>query len=633
MDAILHAKADVLLSSGLTLHLTDEEILSDGFRWEDATSGENSFDVVSAIINSHTLRFSNVGGYYDQYDFDLAEVVPYVGIEEDGRLEWKKKGVYTVDSASRKESSVTLECLDDMAKFDRPYYESGLIYPATLLQIVKDACQACGVTFDGVAFDNSSYIVQVRPAEDALTFRAMISYAAQLAGCYARCDENGRLGFRWYDFSPLEAGADGGIFDTYRENVYMTGDPLDGGNFLDYSSGDSGNGGFFETTDDYHHIYDLSSQDVNTGDVVVTGFRVSGVEKENKSYFDATAFYENVYASVRQQMTKSPNAVSFTLPISPWAGDAQSHIWCDLHGYLPPRQSYRLDFDVSGDLSGTVEVCAEASAGDEIIGSAELKGTGHYAVEFELTTDHEYLEIGTTWPYLYFWIDNKAGKKITLSNFSIQKTEADEVERSALYGSEGYVLSVSGNPLVTAATVNAIASSVGPKLVGARFRPLSVSAVPDPRIKAGDPAIVSDRLGRAYPTILTNVSFAIGAYEKFSCGAETTGENIATRYTTDTKTGVLVTEDTKKLMSERDSQLQKLFDLLVGVFGLFRTETITGKEAVEYVHDKPELANSTYIWKYSSSGFTVSRDGGKTYEKAIDASGKAILNALDVIGK
>lgn len=632
MDAVLHAKADVTLTSGRTLHLTDEEILSDGFRWEDATSGENSFDIGSAIINGHTLRFSNMDGYYDQFDFDSASVVPYIGIETEKGLAWKKKGVYAADSASMKESSVTLECLDNMAKFDRPYYESSLTYPATLAQIVRNACQVCGVTFDGKPFDNETYVVQVRPAEDALTFRAMISYAAQLAGCYARCDENGRLGFRWYDFSPLEAGTDGGIFDTYRETIYMTGDDLDGGNFLNYSSGDAANGGFFEATDGYRHVFDLSSQDVNTGDVVVTGLRVSGVEKENKSYFDANAFYGNVYESVRRQMTKSPNAVSFTLPFSQWAGEEQSHLWCDLHGHLPGRQSYRLDFDVAGDLTGTVEVCAEATTQDEVIGSEDLKGTGHYTVEFELTADHGGPGLKDTWPYLYFWIDNKAGKTVTLSNFSIQKTEADEVERSALYGSEGYVLSISSNPLVTAATVNSIAKSVGPKVAGARFRPLSVSAVADPNVKAGDPAIVSDRLGRAYRTILTSVSFSIGAFEKFSCGAETTGENAATRYTADTKTGVLVTEDTKKLMSERDSQLQKLFDLLVGVFGLFRTET-TGKEAAQYVHDKPELAKSTYVWRYATSGFTVSRDGGKTYVAAIDGSGKATLNALDVIGK
>ena len=629
MDAILHAKAEITLLDGQSVTLTDEEILSDGFSYEAATSGESSFDIGSAIINSCTLRFENVDGFYHQYDFDLAKVVPYIGLEEtDGSITWKKKGTYYVDAANMKESSVTLECLDNLANFDRPYYESTLSFPATLMDMVEDACEVCGVEYDGQDFANSDYVVQVRPTDDALTFRAILSYIAQLACSYVRCDVDGKVGFAWYDRSALLDTIDGGIFDVYDEDLYQTGDALDCGNFFNYGEPNH-DAGTFTDTGAYHHIYDLSSQDINTSDVEVTGLQVSGVEKENKSYFSTNDFYNNVYAEVRQQMTKSLNAVSFSLPLSQWTGDEQSHIWCDLHGFFPGRQSYRLDFDAVGNLTGTLEVMAETSEADEAIGEVELTGTGHYTVEFELTSEHEIMGNEDTWPYLYFWVDNKAGAKITLSNFSIQKTEEEEVVRSALYGSEGYVLSIADNPLVTAATVDSIAQNIGPKVAGLRFRPLSISAVADPDIQAGDVAIVEDRLGRSYQTILTNLSFTIGAFESLSCGAETTGENSSTRYTEDSKTGVLVTEDTKKLLTEYDTQVQRFFHLMVGIFGLFRTQ----EGSVEYIHEKQSLSDSTYIWRISKEGFMVSQNGGSTYVNAIDESGNAVLNALDVIQK
>lgn len=629
MDAILHAKAEIILLDGQSVTLTDEEILSDGFSYEDATSGESSFDIGSAIINKCTLRFENVDGFYHQYDFDLAKVVSYIGLEEtDGSITWKKKGTYYVDAANMKESSVTLECLDNLANFDRPYYESTLSFPATLMDMVEDACEVCGVEYDGQDFANSDYVVQVRPTDDALTFRAILSYIAQLACSYVRCDVDGKVGFAWYDRSALLDTIDGGIFDVYDEALYQTGDTLDCGNFFNYGEPNH-DAGAFTDTGAYHHIYDLSSQDINTSDVEVTGLQVSGVEKENKSYFSTNDFYNNVYAEVRQQMTKALNAVSFSLPLSQWVGDEQSHIWCDLHGFFPGRQSYRLDFDAVGDLSGTLEVMAETSEADEAIGEVELTGTGHYTVEFELTSEHEIMGNEDTWPYLYFWIDNKAGAKITLSNFSIQKTEEEDVVRSALYGSEGYVLSIADNPLVTAATVDSIAQNIGPKVAGLRFRPLSISAVADPDIQAGDVAIVEDRLGRSYQTILTNLSFTIGAFESLSCGAETTGENSSTRYTEDSKTGVLVTEDTKKLLTEYDTQVQRFFHLMVGIFGLFRTQ----EGSVEYIHEKQSLADSTYIWRISKEGFMVSQNGGSTYVNAIDESGNAVLNAIDVIQK
>ena len=85
-----------------------------------------------------------------------------------------------------------------MRKFDRNYSDSKLKYPATRGQIVRDACEVCGVTLQTTSFDRDDYIVQNRPNDEALTFRQVLQWVAQIGCQWMRCDEYGRLCINWY---------------------------------------------------------------------------------------------------------------------------------------------------------------------------------------------------------------------------------------------------------------------------------------------------------------------------------------------------------------------------------------------------------------------------------------------------
>ena len=110
-----------------------------------------------------------------------------------------------------------------------------------------------------------------------VTYRAIISYCAVVACCYARCNVDGHLELKWYDTTAFDEfnGYDGGYFDKTNQNSYQSGDALDGGNFTDYSSGSSADGGNFTEDLPYHNIYSLSSLEVSTEDVVITGIKVT----------------------------------------------------------------------------------------------------------------------------------------------------------------------------------------------------------------------------------------------------------------------------------------------------------------------------------------------------------------------
>lgn len=197
--------ADITLKDGTVLNLTNRDLWNGGLSVEDAVSSESSFDIGSAIINKGTLTINNIYDEFSDYVFEDAEVVAYVGLELPYETTEKiRKGTYAVDEPSYNGSIITLSCLDNMRKFDRPYSESTLAYPATLSAIVRDACSVCGVTLQTVSFPHDDFVIQTRPTDEATTFREVISWAAQIAGCFCRCDVYGRLEVKWYDQTALE---------------------------------------------------------------------------------------------------------------------------------------------------------------------------------------------------------------------------------------------------------------------------------------------------------------------------------------------------------------------------------------------------------------------------------------------
>lgn len=287
-----YCKGKILFADGTALDITDEDIVESGFRIEDSVSSDNEFQIGGAVINQLSLQLWNKKDRFSPYDFYEAEIRIWDGrMMADGRMEYLKKGVYTVDSPTSPGSTIQIIALDHMARFDCSYAEVPTGYPASLLQIVQDVCFHCGVSLASSRFDQDDYIVSSRP-EAEMNCREMLSYAAQIAGCFARCNMDGALELKWYDTSVFDGtdDADGGRFDHYSEDVYETGDSLDGGYFDDlsperYLSGDSINGGTFEEQGRYHHIYSLADLNVNTDDVLITGIQVTADGEETAYLF------------------------------------------------------------------------------------------------------------------------------------------------------------------------------------------------------------------------------------------------------------------------------------------------------------------------------------------------------------
>ena len=480
-DRNLIVTADITLKDGQKITTNLDDVMQGGLQVEDGVSTQGSLDLGAAIIGKAVLLLNNYNEKFSIYDFSGAKIRPKISLYIEGQLiETIKKGVYIVDSATSPGNVIRLECLDRMEYFDRPY-DTNLSYPATLSRIVNDACINCGVPLQSANFFNSSYIVSERPTDTEMIYREIISYVAQLAGCFARMNNEGYLELKWYDTEAFPECLDGGDFQKYElENQ------VDGGNFTDYGQTMVIDGGGFKDLSKYHSIYAYTTLDVSTDDIIITGCKL-------------------------------------------------------IHS-------------------------------------------------------------------------------------------SEDREEEYVYGEDGYMLTIENNPLAQE-HLQSLVESIGSKIIGMKFRPLSVQALSDPAIEAGDAAMVMDRKGNAYPCYFTNLSYTIGSYETYTCDAKTEGEQSSVRYSPYTKIKRKIVVEVNQKLNGFEQQFSQFNELMANAMGFYSTiEKQEDGSSIAYLHNKPQLADSETIWKISVDGFGVSLDGGKTWTTGITKDGNIIANILSVVG-
>lgn len=515
--------ADLTLKDGTVLQISDEDLVQPGgFKIVERLAGRGRLELYPVMTGKLTLLLKNRQDKFSGYDFQGAKVSAYAGLVTAGSaVEKIRMGTYRVENAASKEDTVTLECPDNICLFRRPYGESKLAYPATLYKIVEDACQVCGVTAAPEALekmDNGGYNAGQRPFDTALTFLDVLAWAAQISGSYVKCDEDGRLSFRWYEergrqreyvladereekiltdesqgiviFSevlPERVLKDGGIFD--GDKPYHSGDPLDGKTFEPWEDQVRYDAGTFDSMESYHHITAPGALTVSTENIEVTGVRV-----------------------------------------------------------------------VTEDMYGNRS---------------------------------EYLS-----------------------------------------GKEGYVFEVVKNGLIqTKDQAKAVSVDLAEKMKGLTFRPFEVTHGADPVIEAGDQAYVTDEKENTYKAFLTDITFVSGEAQKSSCRAESILKKEGAHFS---RTDKAASESKKAALDQirhYDVSVQALTDLMVQVFGMFKTQEMAEDGSITfYLRKKQQPANSNVVWKMGKEGFFVSTDGGTSWKSGTDDSGNVAEDVLSMFG-
>ncbi len=184
-------------TKGTAFNITDKDIIGAvTVDWSSVTGSK--LDLGSACMSELSFTLENTDGAFDDKVFEGAQLYVTTSFSTGSTTETVPIGYYTVDSPPRKLRSIKITAYDRMAKFNRAY-DTELAYPATLYQIVADACTKCGVSqklptntlHRGVS-------IPKRPKADNLTYRQVLVWAAELMGVSLYIDYDGKLTGGWY---------------------------------------------------------------------------------------------------------------------------------------------------------------------------------------------------------------------------------------------------------------------------------------------------------------------------------------------------------------------------------------------------------------------------------------------------
>ena len=201
-------------------------------------------------------------------------------------------------------------------------------------------------------------------------------------------------------------------------------------------------------------------------------------------------------------------------------------------------------------------------------------------------------------------------------------------ENEAMYGSTGYVLELE-NDLVADSDLDTVAAQIGDSIIGAKFRNMSGELVYNPLIEFGDMAYTYDRKWNRYITPLTDVSCSVNGKTTVKTQADDPIRGMSKFQSESTKAIVEARRLVKKEKTAREKAVEKLEETLKNSSGLYETSvTQEDGSTITYLHDKPTLAESKNVIKFTAEAIGVSNDGGKTYPYGFFLTGDLIAKIL-----
>ena len=234
---------------------------------------------------------------------------------------------------------------------------------------------------------------------------------------------------------------------------------------------------------------------------------------------------------------------------------------------------------------------------------------------------------------------------VTITGISVTSTEYDETtgtgseattERktyTAQVGTTDYLLAISGNPLLpTPAMATEVANFIALKLVNFTFWIGHVSHLSDPSIEAGDVMLFSDYKGVTYRGVVSSTSFKCGESQTTDSSAETPNQNTKTQRSGADATTQAIMEIENWLHRQKSAYelgILNLSNRLDAEAGIHVTkQTASGSGDIWYLHDKPELAESTKVIKVTADAIGFSTDGGQTWNSGMTIDGDIVARVL-----
>ena len=121
-------KLSLTLDSGITYNLTEKDIETSTFTFQESSTCGSTIQVGSVYANSLDFSLINSDGKYNNDNFQDATVSAQVGLKlPDGTYEWVPLGTFYVSSTGKKLSTLAINCMDGMYKLNIAGYVIGTV--------------------------------------------------------------------------------------------------------------------------------------------------------------------------------------------------------------------------------------------------------------------------------------------------------------------------------------------------------------------------------------------------------------------------------------------------------------------------------------------------------------------------
>jgi hypothetical protein len=222
------------------------------------------------------------------------------------------------------------------------------------------------------------------------------------------------------------------------------------------------------------------------------------------------------------------------------------------------------------------------------------------------------------------------GTSVTLAASDNINADDDTEDYTVTEGSAGYIISITGNPLIeTTGQADTVASYINTYISGMRFRPLDASCVENPSMEAGDTAFIPDRKDNLYACFLSHVTYTVNGATQVSCDAQSTKQNLKGRYTGAQKTQAMLNRIFDRSVSSSEQAMSGIMGALATTMGLNYFPDIAEDGSTIYrFGNGPSIEQSDIQWRFSAGAVMVSSDGGQHWNGAFSSEGIAVLQEV-----
>jgi hypothetical protein len=506
-----------------------------GITIDSGVSSKSDYIVGSAITDLCTITLNNFDGKFTQCDFCKASITVYIGmvVKRDytgDTVEWVKQGVYSAyDYKGR--NTITVSAYGNLAKSDSKV-DMDVTYPVTLGNLAQQVCDKCGISLKTKTFHNSDYQIFRDPQYSSSTYHNVIADIAQMAGCYAQCNVDGELEFKWFDYSDTPYNISSyQKYEPAKDDITVTGVKIDSKNV----DAKSGTDGYVITLKDSDNkllqaaIYEQVICDewaVNINSAIKNKdtdipARLAAIKSEGTKLQDDCSRYGGTYSPTdAERKTFVDSAKQYDTDVKSCIAYLKGSANTVATASFEPKQT--LPDGLTKYISNFYETAQTSMAQEEADLTADLGYITKKTDKYDGT--NSWTDVNTLVNVLYNDIARLQADNCFAGIDSAKIEYKGKLLTSADFSDlPGRLVTVRQHRDV--ANVQQIVDNIAPHLIGNTFRPYSATVYSNPALEAGD---IVDIEG--HKSVITNLTYKLNSAETISCEAKSQAENSSDFY-------------------------------------------------------------------------------------------------------